>query len=185
METGERIHIGELDEILQVILHRYGYDFTDYARASLLRRINRFAEEIGSASAYDLRYTLVNDEPVFRRFLEQVTVNVTELFRDPAYYKAMREKVLPVLASYPIIKIWHAGCSSGEEVFSTCILLHEAGLLSRSRIYATDINPANLEKAKSGILSLRLMKDYTSNYLHSGGKQDFADYYTAMYDHAI
>jgi chemotaxis protein methyltransferase CheR len=185
MEKGERVHIGELDEILQVILHRYGYDFRGYARSSLLRRINRFAQEIGTASAYDLRYTLVNNEAVFRHFLEQITVNVTELFRDPAYYKAMREKVLPVLASYPIIKIWHAGCSTGEEVFSTCILLHEAGLLSRSRIYATDINPANLEKAKSGILSLRHMKDYTSNYLHSGGKQDFADYYTAMYDHAI
>ena len=185
MEQKELIHAAELDELLEVILHRYGYDFRGYARGSMLRRINRFAGEMKSASAYDLKYTLLNNDTVFKRFLEEVTVNVTELFRDPVYYKAMREKVLPVLASYPLIKIWHAGCSSGEEVFSTCILLQEAGLLNRTRIYATDINPANLEKAKKGILSLRHMKEYTANYLHSGGKNDFADYYTAMYDHAI
>ncbi len=185
MEKNELVHTGELEEILAVLLHRYGYDFNGYAKASLLRRVNRFANEIKSSSAYELKYTLLNDETVFRNFLEEVTVNVTELFRDPQYYRAMREKILPVLASYPIIKIWHAGCSSGEEVFSTCILLHEAGLLQRSRIYATDINPANLEKAKSGILPMRTMKEYTANYVHSGGKQDFADYYTAMYDHVM
>lgn len=185
MEESELIHTEELKEILQLLLHRYGYDFTGYAEGSLLRRVNRFAKEIQSLSGYDLKYTLVNDESAFHRFVEEVTVNVTELFRDPLYYKIMREKVLPVLASYPTIKIWHAGCSTGEEVFSMCILLHEAGLLKRTRIYATDINPANLEKAKSGIMPLRNMKEYTSNYLQSGGKRDFADYYTARYDNAL
>ena len=185
MEETELIHTNELEEILQLLLHRYGYDFTGYARGSLLRRVNRFANEVKSLSGYDLKYMLVNDESVFHRFVEEVTVNVTELFRDPLYYKIMREKVLPVLASYPTIKIWHAGCSTGEEVFSMCILLHEAGLLKRARIYATDINPANLEKAKSGIMPLRNMKEYTANYLQSGGKRDFADYYTARYDNAL
>lgn len=185
MEETDLIDTKELDEILQVLLHRYGYDFTAYAKNSLLRRINRFAKEAHSSSAYDLKYTLVNDETLFQHFLQEVTVNVTELFRDPLYYKMLREKVLPVLASYPIIKIWHAGCSTGEEVYSMCILLREAGLLKRTRIYATDINPANLEKARAGILPLRNMKEYTANYLHSGGKHEFANYYTARYDHAL
>ena len=185
MEETNSIRIEELDEILQMLLHRYGYDFTNYTKASLLRRINRFAKEMNTSSAYDLKYILLNNESEFQHFLQEVTVNVTELFRDPAYYKVLCEKVLPVLASYPIIKIWHAGCSTGEEVFSMSILLHESGLLKRTRIYATDINPANLEKAKNGIISLSNMKEYTTNYLKSGGKKDFADYYTARYDHAI
>lgn len=185
MTETEMVNPKQVDEMLQLILHRYGYDFTGYAKASMVRRVNRFAQERGISTAYDLRYSLLNNEEVFRRFLEQVTVNVTELFRDPQYYKTLREKVLPVLASYPIIKIWHAGCSSGEEVYSHCILLHEAGLLNRTRIYATDINPVNLEKAKAGILPLRAMKDYTANYQQSGGHEEFSDYYTAMYDNAI
>jgi chemotaxis protein methyltransferase CheR len=147
--------------------------------------VNRFAKEVDCNSAYDLKYTLLNNEAVFQHFLQEVTVNVTELFRDPQYYKILREKVLPILASYPIIKIWHAGCSTGEEVFSMCILLEEAGLLKRTKIYATDINLNNLEKARNGILPLRNMREYTTNYQQSGGKRDFADYYTAMYDNAI
>jgi chemotaxis protein methyltransferase CheR len=107
------------------------------------------------------------------------------MFRDPLFYQALSQKVLPMLASYPYIKIWHAGCSTGEEVFSMAILLHEAGLLERSRIYATDINPANIERAKTGIIPLEAMKDYTANYLKAGGQQDFASYYTARYKHAI
>ncbi|MCW3088895.1 MAG: chemotaxis protein methyltransferase CheR [Sediminibacterium sp.] len=185
MKETDLISAADLEEILEVLLLRYGYDFTMYAKASLLRRVNRFAKESRSVTAYDLKFELLNNEAVFHHFLQEVTVNVTELFRDPIYYKALREIVLPVLASYPIINIWHAGCSSGEEVFSMCILLHEAGLLKRARIYATDINPANLEKAKNGILSLHYMKEYTANYQQSGGEHDFADYYSARYDHAI
>lgn len=175
----------ELEEILEVLLHRYGYDFTSYSRSSLLRRVNRFTNKIAGGSGYDLKYSLLNNESVFHYFLQEVTVNVTELFRDPIYYKTLREKVFPILATYPVIKIWHAGCSTGEEVYSMCILLHEAGLLNRTRIYATDINTLNLEKAKKGMMPLRKMKEYTNNYLQSGGKNDFTDYYTARYDHAL
>jgi len=185
MERTDLIHTEDLEGILEVLIQRYGYDFTGYAKGSLLRRVNRFAKEVDCNSAYDLKYTLLNNEAVFQHFLQEVTVNVTELFRDPQYYKILREKVLPILASYPIIKIWHAGCSTGEEVFSMCILLEEAGLLNRTKIYATDINLTNLEKAKNGILPLRNMREYTTNYQQSGGKRDFADYYTAMYDNAI
>jgi chemotaxis protein methyltransferase CheR len=107
------------------------------------------------------------------------------MFRDPIFYRALREKVLPKLAAYPVIKIWHAGCSTGEEVFSMCILLHEAGLLDRARIYATDLNPANIEKAKTGIIPVRYMKDYTANYIQAGGTSDFSMYYTARYENAM
>ena len=175
----------ELEEILEVLVHRYGYDFTGYSRSSLLRRVNRFTNKIAGGSSYDLKYSLLNNESVFHYFLQEVTVNVTELFRDPIYYKTLREKVFPILATYPVIKIWHAGCSTGEEVYSMCILLHEAGLLNRTKIYATDINTVNLEKAKKGMMPLRNMKEYTNNYHQSGGKHDFTDYYTARYDHAL
>ena len=175
----------ELEEILEVLVHRYGYDFTGYSRSSLLRRVNRFTNKIAGGSSYDLKYNLLNNESVFHYFLQEVTVNVTELFRDPIYYKTLREKVFPILATYPVIKIWHAGCSTGEEVYSMCILLHEAGLLNRTKIYATDINTVNLEKAKKGMMPLRNMKEYTNNYHQSGGKHDFTDYYTARYDHAL
>ncbi|NCI46593.1 CheR family methyltransferase [Sediminibacterium soli] len=174
-----------IEDILRVVARHYGYDFSGYAYASLVRRINRFAQETRCGSLYDLKYRLLNDEHSFRHFLAEITVNVTEMFRDPLYYRVLREKVLPVLASYPIIKIWHAGCSSGEEVFSMCILLQEYGLLERTQLHATDINPANLDKARKGILPLRSMREYTANYQQSGGNQEFADYYTAMYDHAI
>jgi chemotaxis protein methyltransferase CheR len=131
------------------------------------------------------RERILGDKNLFEKFLKLITVNVTEMFRDPGFYRALKEEVLPVLASYPIIKIWHAGCSTGEEVFSMAIVLQEAGLLKRSRIYATDINPANIEKAKTGILPLGVLKDYTSNYIQYGGMEDFASYYTARYDNAI
>lgn len=185
MEEPLALHTEDLNEIINILFHRHGYDFSNYTKASLLRRVNRFVSEIKAKSVYDLKFRLLNDEDVFKQFLQEVTVNVTELFRDPLYYKAIREQVLPVLASYPIIKIWHAGCSTGEEVFSMCILLHEAGLLNRTRLYATDINPINLAKAKNGIIPLGNMKDYTTNYLKSGGKESFSDYYSARYNHAI
>jgi len=185
MNKAVEISTGELEEVLSVLKHQYGYDFTDYARASLTRRFQKFMTDANIRSGYDLKYQLVNNAATFQHFLQTVTVNVTELFRDPQYYKTLHEKVFPMLASYPIIKIWHAGCSTGEEVFSTCILLKEAGLLDRAKIYATDINPKNLEKAKAGILPLHVMKDYTTNYIQSGGTKEFADYYTARYNNAI
>jgi chemotaxis protein methyltransferase CheR len=175
----------EMEGILEILNHKFGYDFRDYAKASLLRRVNKFASENKISTAYDLEFFLLNTAGAFQLFLQEITVNVTELFRDPTYYAFLRNQVIPVLSSYPIIKIWHAGCSTGEEVFSMCILLHEAGLLNRTKIYATDINPQNIEKAKKGILPLRAMKDFTANYINAGGTHDFADYYTARYSHAI
>ncbi len=175
----------ELNDLLSLIKQVYGYDFTGYSKASLLRRFQKVMDDAKMKTAYDLRFYLTNDRKHFDWFLQTVTVNVTEMFRDPGFYKAVREKVIQRLATYPIIKIWHAGCSTGEEVFSMAILLHEAGLLERTKIYATDINPANLEKAKKGIMPLQQMKDYTFNYQQSGGNRDFADYYTARYNGAL
>lgn len=175
----------ELNSLINLINRSYGYDFSNYAKASLLRRVNKFAEDNKIESCSALETNLLDEPMAFQKFLQDMTVNVTELFRDPAYYAYLRNVVIPSLSSYPIIKIWHAGCSTGEEVFSMCILLYEAGLLGRTRLYATDINPSNLEKAKKGIIPLRYMKDYTANYMNAGGRADFSDYYTARYNNVI
>ncbi|GAB3939516.1 chemotaxis protein CheR [Spirosoma harenae] len=175
----------ELTAIIQLIHQQYGYDFSDYARASLGRRVRSCMEQAGLNTVYELRYYLTNDKSFFDWFLQTLTVNVTEMFRDPTFYQNLREKVLPNLATYPVIKIWHAGCATGEEVFSMAILLAEAGLLERSRLYATDINPANLHQARQGIIPIQQMKTYTENYRQSGGKTAFSTYYTAQYEHAI
>lgn len=175
----------ELEEILHVIKLQHGYDFSDYAHASIKRRIQRCMEMSKTKNVFELKYRLTNEPDFFNWFIESVTVNVTEMFRDPEFYKDIRSKVIPKLASYPIIKIWHAGCATGEEVYSMAILLKEEGLLERTRIYATDLNPANLEKARKGIIPLSYMKNYTQNYLLSGGKSDFSEYYTARYGNSI
>ncbi|QJW90350.1 protein-glutamate O-methyltransferase CheR [Spirosoma taeanense] len=175
----------ELDDLLTLIRLTYGYDFTNYARASLKRRVLRCMTMAGIQTGSDLRYQLANNPAFFTWFLQFITVNVTGMFRDPPFYAALREKVLPKLASYPIIKIWHAGCSTGEEVYSMAILLQEAGLLERCRIYATDLNPANLDKARQGLISLQHMKEYTQNYQQAGGNNEFSSYYTVRQDHVL
>lgn len=171
-----------MESLLSDILDKYGYDFTDYSRASLKRRINRLLSIDKFPSLAEFYYRLYNDEHYLQRFVEEVTVNVTEMFRDPAFYKALRTEVLPVLATYPFIRIWHAGCSTGEEVYSMAILLHEANLLHKSLLYATDINPGVLEKLRKGIFPLASMKQYAENYIKSGGTRDFSQYYTAKYN---
>lgn len=175
----------ELQDVLEVIRTRYGYDFSNYAFASLKRRVLRFLQNASMTDIAGFCNRLGNDKTFFFWFVRSVTVNVTEMFRDPQFYRTLREVVLPKLASYPVIKIWHAGCSSGEEVFSMAIMLHEQGLLKRSKIYATDINLANLERAMSGIIPAGQMRDYTQNYIQAGGSNDFSSYYTARYDNAI
>jgi chemotaxis protein methyltransferase CheR len=172
-------------DIINIIRQQYGYDFTGYSQASLKRRIVRFMGHMSLDAIFELKYRILNDKAFFESMVQFITVNVTEMFRDPQFYKALRELVLPKLASYPIIKIWHAGCSTGEEVFSMAILLQEAGLLERSRIYATDLNTANLDKVAEGIIPLKVMKEYTHNYIQSGGTSDFSNYYTARYDNVI
>jgi len=174
----------DLGSVLYDVVELYGYDFTNYSRASLRRRISRLMVKDRFLSFAEFRYRLRTDKSYFKRFVEEITVNVTEMFRDPAFYKALREEVLPVLATYPVIRIWHAGCASGEEVYSMAILLHEANLLKKSLLYATDINPTVLEKVRHGIYPISQMKQYSENYILSGGKQDFSAYYTAQYDSA-
>lgn len=174
----------EIALLLQDIHDIYGYNFNDYARPSLKRRINRLFTLNKFAGFLDFRLRVREDPTYFRYFVEEITVNVTEMFRDPQFYRCLREEVLPVLATYPFIRIWHAGCSTGEEVYSMAILLKEAGLLERSLLYATDINPTVLEKLRKGIFPLRYMKQYSENYIQSGGHHDFSRYYTAKYDWA-
>jgi chemotaxis protein methyltransferase CheR len=174
-----------LDDILTLVHRRFGYDFSGYARVSVRRRVVAFMGRAGISASSGLQDQLINDETCFPRFLQYLTVNVTEMFRDPGFYKTLREKIFPQLASYPFIKIWHAGCSTGEEVYSMAILLKEEGLLERTRIYATDINAHVLGKAKQGIFPLRNMQEYTRNYRNSQGKEDFSRYYTAKYDHVL
>jgi chemotaxis protein methyltransferase CheR len=175
----------EIQLLLEGVAQHYGYDFRNYALASLKRRIwnTMRAERVKTVSA--LQEKVLHDPACMERFLLALTVNVTAMFRDPGFYLAFRTKVVPMLRTYPFIRIWHAGCSTGEEVYSMAILLHEAGLYDRCRIYATDMNTAVLGKAKEGIFPLVKMQEYTGNYLRAGGDQSFSRYYTAAYEHAI
>ncbi len=175
----------DIETLLTDVFELYGYDFTDYSRASIRRRVNRLFILDRFLSFAEFRYRLRSDSSYLRRFIEQVTVNVTEMFRDPLFYKTLREEILPTLGTYPFIRIWHAGCSTGEEVYSMAILLKELGLYEKSLLYATDINPEVLEKAKKGIFPLLHMKQYSENYIASGGTREFSSYYAANYDKVI
>jgi chemotaxis protein methyltransferase CheR len=172
----------DIEVILNDVVEVYGYDFTNYSRASMRRRITRLVVKDRFASFAEFRYRIRSDKSYFRRFVEEITVNVTEMFRDPLFYKSLREHVLPMLAPLPVIRVWHAGCSTGEEVYSMAIVLQEAGLLRKSLLYATDINPSVLEKVRHGVYPISQMKQYSENYILSGGKNDFSAYYTAKYD---
>ncbi len=172
----------EVEFLIKDVYDIYGYDFSEYSRASFKRRVNRICLIDRFTSFAELRYTILNDPEYLKRFIEEITVNVTEMFRDPHFFKALREKILPQLGTYPLIRIWVAGWSTGEEAYSIAILLKEANLYHKSLIYGTDLNPSVLEKARSGIFPLQQMKVYSENYIASGGKKDFSDYYTANYD---
>lgn len=175
------IEESEIDLLVNDLYELYGYDFTNYAKASLKRRIVRLLMLDKFPSFAEFRYRIRTDADYLKRFVEEITVTVTEMFRDPSFYKVLRTEVIPTLATKPFIRVWHAGCATGEEVFSLAILLKEAKLLHKSLLYATDLNPAALEKAKKGIFPLAQMKQYSENYIESGGVQDFSSYYTAMY----
>lgn len=172
----------QIDLLLDDLLERYGYDFTYYSRASLKRRINRLFLLDKFPNFDDFRSRLIADRNYINRFVEEITVNVTEMFRDSQFYQELASDVIPALGTYPFIRIWLAGCSTGEEAFSVAILLYEAGLLHKTLIYATDINPGVLEKARMGIFPLSHMKHYSENYIAAGGKEDFSSYYTANYE---
>ncbi len=172
----------DLKELLESIRFLYGYDFTEYAEASVKRRVDHFMKGRRIASMGALGKLLLKEESVFEQFIQEITVNVTEMFRDPSFYKSLRERVVMRLATYPFIKIWIAGSSTGEEIYSMAILLKEEGLLERSVIYATDINQKVLRTAKEGLYSMAAMKNYTTNYIKAGGRNSFSDYYSANYD---
>lgn len=171
----------QLELLLSDLLENYGYDFTGYSRASLKRRVSRLYSLDKIPGFTEFRFKILHDSFYFKRFVEQVTVNVTEMFRDPLFFQTLRREVLPRLGTYPFIRIWIAGCSTGEEAYSISILLKELNLLHKSLIYATDLNPTVLEKAGQGMFPLSYMKQYSENYINSGGQHDFSNYYTAKY----
>ena len=175
----------EVNLLLEAIFQKYGYDFRRYGRAHVLRRILHRKELAGMDGITQMIERVLNEEEFFNQLLLDLSINVTEMFRDPTFYKALREKVIPTLRTYPFIKIWHAGCSTGEEVYSMAILLKEEGLYDKVQMYATDFNQIVLKKAREGIYPIKSIKEYTSNYQRAGGKNSFSDYYAAAYDSVI
>lgn len=175
----------EIELLLEGIYRQYGFDFRSYAYASVRRRLWKRIEEEGLATVTDLQNKVLHEPEMMEKLLLDLSINVTAMFRDPQFYRVFREQVVPHLRTYPFIRIWHAGCATGEEVYSMAILLQEEGLYERSRIYATDINEVVLQKAKSGIFPIERMQEYTENYIAAGGKISFSDYYTAKYDGAL
>lgn len=175
----------EIQLLLEGMYRYYGFDFRDYALASLKRRVWNAVRAEGLSSVSGLQEKVLHDSACLERFLLGLSVNVTSMFRNPSFYVAFRNRVIPLLRTYPFIRIWHAGCSTGEEVYSMAILLEEEGLYPRCRLYATDMNEMVLKQAKAGIFPLDSMQEYTQNYLKAGGKHSFSEYYTAAYDSAI
>ena len=175
----------EIELLLEAIFRHYGFDFRSYAFSSIRRRIWKRinAEELPNVTA--LQERVLHDPQVMERLLLDLSINVTAMFRDPGFYRAFREHVVPLLRTYPFIRVWHAGCSTGEEVYSMAILLEEEGLLGKSRLYATDINEVVLQQARAGIFPLERMQEYTENYIKAGGKRAFSEYYVAKYDGAL
>jgi chemotaxis protein methyltransferase CheR len=174
----------ELELLLEGIYRRYGFDFRQYAPASLRRRVWRRVHAEGLKTVSALQDKLLHDPACMERLLLDLSINVTAMFRDPTFYVAFREKVVPLLRTYPFTRIWVAGCSTGEEVYSLAILLHEAGVAERARIYATDINESVLDRARAGVFPLDKMREYTQNYIKAGGERAFSEYYLAKYDGA-
>jgi chemotaxis protein methyltransferase CheR len=175
----------EIELLLEGVFRQYGFDFRSYAYASIRRRLWKRVEAEQLANLSELQARVLHDTDAMERLLLDLSVNVTAMFRDPLFYVAFREKVIPLLRTYPFIRIWHAGCSTGEEVYSVAIMLQEAGLYDRSRIYATDINDVVLQHARRGIFPLERMQEYTENYIRAGGTHSFSEYYTAKYDGAL
>jgi chemotaxis protein methyltransferase CheR len=175
----------EIDLLLEAAYRLRGYDFRDYARASLRRRIQNQLRVEKVDTITRLLDKILHDASCMDRFVLGLAVNVSSMFRDPGFFRAMRQHVFPLLRTWPYIRIWQAGCSMGEEVYSVAIMLAEDGLIGRCRIYATDINETALQKAREGIYPLELMQRCTQNYIQAGGTRSFSEYYTAAYDNAI
>src|ERR671928_601902 len=181
---GDDLERIEIQLLLEAIYHHYGFDFRGYALGSLKRRLWRraYGEKLETLSA--LQDAVLHDPAVMERLLLDLSINVTAMFRDPSFFRAFRERVVPLLKTYPFTRLWIAGCSTGEEVYSLAILLTEEGLYERTRIYATDINEAVLDRARAGVFALDKMRTYTENYIRAGGTRAFSEYYVAAYDGA-
>ncbi|NJL21716.1 MAG: protein-glutamate O-methyltransferase CheR [Leptolyngbyaceae cyanobacterium SM1_3_5] len=175
----------EIQLLLEGIYRYYGFDFRHYAPSSLKRRIRRVLQNENLPTISALQEQVLHDHDCLQRLLLGLTVNVTSMFRDPSFFLTFRQQVVPLLRTYPYIRIWHAGCSTGQEVYSTAILLQEEGLYHRCRIYATDTNEMVLQQAKNGIYSIDLLQEYTQLYIKAGGKRSFSEYYTAAYGNAM
>lgn len=175
----------ELKVLLEALYQRYHYDFRSYAVSSLRRRMRQAMQRYECERLVDLQYRLLHEPDLFAQAMQFFTVQVSEMFRDPAYFRELREQVVPVLRTYPSVKLWVAGCSTGEEVWSLAILLHEEGLLDRSIVYATDINPAALATAEAGAYGIDRMARFSRNYLAAGGTASLSDYYATAYDGAV
>ncbi len=175
----------EIRLLIEAIYLKYSYDFRDYSGASVKRRVLHALRQFDCATVSALQARVLHDPAAFMQLLQFLTIPVSEMFRDPSHFLAIRQEVVPILRTYPSIKIWIAGCSTGEEVYSMAILLREEGLLERTIIYATDINPHSLEKAQQGIFSMESVRAYTQNYQRAGGQSAFSNYYTSAYEHAI
>jgi chemotaxis protein methyltransferase CheR len=174
----------ELSLLLEGVYRRYGFDFREYAPASLKRRLWRRINAEGLRSISGLQERILHDPACMERLLLDLSINVPAMFRDPGFYVALREKVVPLLRTYPFTRVWVAGCSTGEEVYSLAILLEEEGIYGKARIYATDINEAVLDRARAGVFPLDKMQGYTENYIRGGGTRAFSEYYVAAYDGA-
>lgn len=175
----------EVDLFLHALNSQFGYDFREYNKAHIIRRLVFRSKALGLNSITELQHKLLHEKGFIETILRDLSISVTEMFRDPSFYIRIRKEVLPILKTYPYIKIWHAGCATGEEVYSFAIMLQEEKLLDRTQIYATDFNPIVLETARKGIYPIARIKDYTSNYQAAGGTRSFSDYYIAKYDSVI
>jgi chemotaxis protein methyltransferase CheR len=175
----------EIELLLQAVYRHYGQDFRSYAFSSLRRRLRKRLEAENLKTFSALTDRLLHEPEAMDRLLRDLSVNVTGMFRDPSFFLSLRHNVVPILRTYPYVRIWHAGCATGEEVYALAIMLEEEGLYDRARIYATDMNADALDKAKAGIFPLARMREYTSNYLQAGGTRSFSEYYTANYEAAL
>lgn len=185
LSATETIESVELPLLFEAVYQCYGYDFRDYAAASLRRRVHRAMQDEGVDTVSALQDRLLHDPACMVRFLDVLSVDFSAFFRDPLFYKAFRDKAVPVLHATPRLRVWHAGCAAGEEVYSFAIMLHEAGLLERSLIYATDINERLLNAGREAIFPIKHMREYTANYHQAGGREEFSEYFTASHAQVI
>lgn len=185
MRAGDREFEIEYGLLVDAIYHLYHYDFRAYAQGSLRRRLRSAMIRFECRSLSQLQDKIMHDPAFFPLLLDYLTVQVSDMFRDPAYFRALREQVVPLLRTYPSLKVWVAGCSTGEEAYSLAILLQEEGLLSKTLIYATDINPRTLQKAAAGVFGVERMAGFTANHQQSGARSSLSEYYTAAYGGAV